>query len=83
MASALSLWLSGVRDIVIVEAAEHGNGNVASRAIVIHAATLEVSPCEHSGCGLSLHYIVTGARSYWLRRCSGRTRDQGRQHELL
>lgn len=48
MACALSLYTSGVRDIVIVEAAENGNGNVASRAIVVHAATLEVRSCERS-----------------------------------
>jgi 2-polyprenyl-6-methoxyphenol hydroxylase-like FAD-dependent oxidoreductase len=41
MACALSLWSSGVRDIVIVDALEYGQGDTASRAIVIHAATLE------------------------------------------
>jgi len=41
MACALSLWHSGVKDVVIVDAVEHGNGNDASRAMAIHAATLE------------------------------------------
>jgi 2-polyprenyl-6-methoxyphenol hydroxylase-like FAD-dependent oxidoreductase len=49
MACALSLWLSGVKDIVLVEAAEHGNGNIASRAFAIHAATLDVSSCSILG----------------------------------
>ena len=42
MACALSLWYSGVKDVTIVEAVAEGNGNLASRAMVIHAATLEV-----------------------------------------
>jgi 2-polyprenyl-6-methoxyphenol hydroxylase-like FAD-dependent oxidoreductase len=46
MTCALSLWYSGVKDVTIVEATEQGNGNT-SRAMVIHAATLEVRPCEH------------------------------------
>jgi hypothetical protein len=50
MACALSLWHSGVKDVVIVDAVEHGNGNDASRAMAIHAATLEVRPCGWSGC---------------------------------
>jgi len=39
MACALSLWFSGVKDVVIVDAVEQGDH--ASRAMVIHAATLE------------------------------------------
>ena len=43
MACALPLWISGVKDIAVVEVAEYGNGNVAFRATVSHAANLEVS----------------------------------------
>jgi len=50
MSCALSLWRSGVKDLVIVDAIEEGNGNRTSRAMAIHAATLEVRPCEHHGC---------------------------------
>ena len=49
MACALSLWYSGVKDVTIVEAAAEGNGNLASRAMAIHAATLEVRPRDHFG----------------------------------
>ena len=42
MTCALSLWYSGVKDVTIVEAVAEGNGNLASRAMAIHAATLEV-----------------------------------------
>jgi 2-polyprenyl-6-methoxyphenol hydroxylase-like FAD-dependent oxidoreductase len=45
MACALSLWHSGVKDIALVEATQHGNGNT-SRAMVIHAGTLEVRSCK-------------------------------------
>jgi len=48
MACALSLWYSGVKDVTIVEAAAEGNGNLASRAMTIHAATLEVRSPDHS-----------------------------------
>jgi len=41
MGCALSLWHSGVKDVVIVDAVVQGNGNDASRAMAIHAATLE------------------------------------------
>jgi len=47
MACALSLWLSGVKDLVIVEAAEDRKGDLSSRAFVLHAATLEVRRREH------------------------------------
>ena len=50
MASALSLWYSGVKDVTIVEAVAEGNGNLASRAMVIHAATLEVRSRNHFRC---------------------------------
>jgi 2-polyprenyl-6-methoxyphenol hydroxylase-like FAD-dependent oxidoreductase len=46
MTCALSLWHSGIKDVTIVEASGQGNGNT-SRAMVIHAATLEVRSCEH------------------------------------
>jgi hypothetical protein len=42
MASALSLLLSGVNDIVIVDEVEDRKGDLSSRAFVLHAATLEV-----------------------------------------
>ncbi|KAF8503354.1 FAD/NAD-P-binding domain-containing protein [Russula emetica] len=42
MACALSLWLSGVKDLVVVEAAEDRNGDLSSRASVLYAATLEI-----------------------------------------
>ena len=48
MACALSLWSSGVRDMVIVDALEEGRGDRSSRAFVLHAATLEVRSCDHS-----------------------------------
>jgi 2-polyprenyl-6-methoxyphenol hydroxylase-like FAD-dependent oxidoreductase len=47
MACALSLWSSGVKDVVIVDALELGDNT--SRAMAIHAATLEVRSCAHSG----------------------------------
>ena len=49
MACALSLWYSGVKDVTIVEAVAEGNGNLASRAMAIHAATLEVRSHDHFG----------------------------------
>ena len=48
MACALSLWYSGVKDVTLVEAVPQGNGNLSSRAMAIHAATLEVRSREHS-----------------------------------
>ena len=48
MACALSLWYSGVKDVTLVEAVSQGNGNLSSRAMVIHAATLEVRSRNHS-----------------------------------
>lgn len=48
MACALSLWSAGVSDMVIVDAVEHGYGDKSSRAIAVHAATLEVRAPEHS-----------------------------------
>jgi len=48
MGCALSLWHSGVKDVVVVDAVVQGNGNDASRAMAIHAATLEVRPCNYS-----------------------------------
>ena len=83
MACALSLWSSGVRDIVIVDAVEHGYGDKSSRAIVIHAATLEVRSRGHPVYQTYLPHTITGTGSYWLRRCSARTRDQSFHHELL
>ena len=72
MACALSLRSSGVRDIVIVDAVEHGFGDKSSRAIVVHAATLEVRSRERSVLYQTyLSYTLIGAGSYWLRRCSG------------
>ena len=40
MACALSAWYSGIKDVTIVDAVEQDNHS--SRAMVIHAATLEV-----------------------------------------
>ena len=48
MACALSLWSSGVRDMVIVDEVAHGFGDKSSRAFCIHAATLDVRSHEHS-----------------------------------
>ncbi len=42
MASAIFLWFSGMKDLVIVDAAEDRKGDLSSRAFVLHAATLEV-----------------------------------------
>ena len=50
MACALSLWYSGIKDVTIVEAVAKGNGNLASRAMAIHAATLEVGSRDHFRC---------------------------------
>jgi hypothetical protein len=47
MACALSLWLSGVKDLVIVDATDNRKGDLSSRAFVLHAATLEVRSREH------------------------------------
>ena len=60
MACALSLWYSGVKDITIVEAVEQGNGNLSSRAMAIHAATLEVRSSEHPSVYLAHTSIGTG-----------------------
>ena len=49
MACAISLWYSGIKDVTIVEAVAEGNGNLASRAMVIHAATLEVRSRDYFG----------------------------------
>jgi len=51
MAAAISLWNSGIKDVVIVDGDEQALGvSNASRAIVIHAATLEVGHhCQHLG----------------------------------
>jgi 2-polyprenyl-6-methoxyphenol hydroxylase-like FAD-dependent oxidoreductase len=49
MASAISLWLSGVKDLVIVDAAQDRKGDLSSRAFVLHAATLEVRSRRHPG----------------------------------
>lgn len=40
MACALSAWYSGIKDVTIVDAIEQDDHS--SRAMVIHAATLEV-----------------------------------------
>jgi len=48
MACALSLWTSGVRDIVVVDEVDHGFGDKSSRAFSIHAATLDVRSLYHS-----------------------------------
>lgn len=47
MACALSLWSSGVRDMVIVDEVAYGVGDKSSRAFCIHAATLDVRFREH------------------------------------
>ena len=41
MACALSAWYSGIEDVTIVDAVEQDDHS--SRAMVIHAATLEVT----------------------------------------
>lgn len=83
MACALSLWSSGVRDMVIVDAIKPGTDDNSSRAFAIHAATLEVRFRGHSVYQTYLPYTTTGAGSCWLRRYDGRTRDQSSHHELL
>ena len=84
MACALSLWSSGVRDMVIVDAVEQGHGgDNSSRAFSIHAGTLEVRSREGSIYQTDLPYTKTGAGSCWLRRSYGRMRDQSYHHELL
>jgi 2-polyprenyl-6-methoxyphenol hydroxylase-like FAD-dependent oxidoreductase len=83
MACALSLWLSGVKDLVIVEGAEDRKGDLSSRAFVLHAATLEVRRREHCGHSLILQYTTTGTRSSRLCQFFDRTRDQAFHNELL
>jgi len=83
MACALSLWISGVKDIVIVDAAENRQGDLSSRAFVLHAATLEVRPRERSVCNLISPYTTTGTGSSWLCQLSARRRDQAFHNELL
>lgn len=46
MAFALSAWYSGIKDVTIVDAVEQDNHS--SRAMVIHAATLEVPVLDTS-----------------------------------
>lgn len=46
MACALSAWYSGIKDVTIVDAIEQDNHS--SRAMVIHAATLEVPVLDAS-----------------------------------
>jgi cation diffusion facilitator CzcD-associated flavoprotein CzcO len=76
MASALSILLSGVKDIVIVDEVEDRKGDLTSRAFVLHAATLEVRCREHFVLSPFLRYSTTGAGFSWLHQFSGRTRDQ-------
>ena len=45
MSCALSAWYSGIKDVTIVDAVEQDNHS--SRAMVIHAATLEVPALTH------------------------------------
>jgi 2-polyprenyl-6-methoxyphenol hydroxylase-like FAD-dependent oxidoreductase len=83
MACALSLWLSGVKDLVIVEAAEDRKGDLSSRAFVLHAATLEVRHREYSGLSLILTCTTTGTRPSRVYQSFGRTRDQAFRNEVL
>ncbi len=46
MACALSAWYSGIKDVTVVDAVEQGDH--ASRAMVVHAATLEVPVLDTS-----------------------------------
>jgi hypothetical protein len=48
----------GVKDLVVVEAAEDRNGDLSSRAFVLYAATLEVRRREHSGQSHDSHLAV-------------------------
>ena len=63
VACALSLWLSGVKDLVIIEAAEDRKGDLSSHAFVLHAATLEVRRHDYFESSLILQYTTTGTRS--------------------
>jgi hypothetical protein len=81
MACALSLWYSGVKDVTIVEAVEQGNGNLASRAMAIHAATLEVRFVNTPG--VVLANTTVGSGQCPVRRYFGQSRDQNVRNELL
>ncbi|KAI0273379.1 FAD/NAD-P-binding domain-containing protein [Gloeopeniophorella convolvens] len=65
MACALSLWYAGVKDVVVVDAVDQGDHS--SRAMVIHAATLEA--LDTIGCADSMveHGIKVSAMDYYDR----------------
>ncbi|KAI9459478.1 FAD/NAD-P-binding domain-containing protein [Lactarius psammicola] len=65
MACALSAWYSGIKDVTIVDAVEQGDH--ASRAMVIHAATLEALDTIRCGGGLVERGIKVSAMNYYDR----------------
>ncbi|KAI9446223.1 FAD/NAD-P-binding domain-containing protein [Lactarius indigo] len=65
MACALSAWYSGIKDVTIVDAVEQGEH--ASRAMVIHAATLESLDTIRCANGLVERGIKVSAMNYYDR----------------
>jgi 2-polyprenyl-6-methoxyphenol hydroxylase-like FAD-dependent oxidoreductase len=61
LACALSLVNQGFRDFVIVDAVLEGENT--SRALIIHAATLEVRHCVHFNYGCSRFKWRVGSRN--------------------
>ncbi|KAI0306374.1 FAD/NAD-P-binding domain-containing protein [Multifurca ochricompacta] len=65
MACALSLWYSGVKDVTVVDAVEQGDH--ASRAMVIHAATLEALDAVGCADAMVERGIKVSAMNYYDR----------------
>ncbi|KAH9180772.1 FAD/NAD-P-binding domain-containing protein [Lactarius sanguifluus] len=65
MACALSAWYSGIKDVTVVDAVEQGEH--ASRAMVIHAATLEALDTIRCANGLVERGIKVSAMNYYDR----------------
>ncbi|KAN0140849.1 FAD/NAD-P-binding domain containing protein [Lactarius tabidus] len=68
MACALSAWYSGIKDVTIVDAVEQDNHS--SRAMVIHAATLEALNTIHCADTLVERGIKVSAMNYYDRNDS-------------
>lgn len=65
MACALSAWYSGIKDVTIVDAVEQGDHS--SRAMVIHAATLEALDTIRCASNIVERGIKSSAMNYYDR----------------
>ena len=80
LAAAISLFNQGCKDIVVVDAAERTPDT--SRAMVIHASTLEVGLVT-TIINLFVHLLMTGTGISRLRRQTRFTRHQSDNIERL